>query len=30
MAWQMAGIVFTTAVIAVVIAIDRRIDRGAP
>lgn len=28
MAWQMAGIVLTTAVIAVVFAIDRRIDRG--
>ncbi len=26
MAWQMAGILFTTAVIAVVFAIDRRVD----
>lgn len=26
MAWQMAGILFTTAVIAVVFAIDRRLD----
>ena len=30
MAWQMAGIVLTTAVIGVVFAIDRRIDRGPP
>ena len=29
MAWQMAGIVLTTAIIAVVFAIDRRIDRAA-
>jgi Protein of unknown function (DUF3311) len=29
MAWQMAGILFTTAVIAVVFAIDRRLDAAA-
>jgi hypothetical protein len=28
MAWQMAGIVFTTLVIAVVYALDRRADAG--
>lgn len=30
MVWQMAGVILATLVIAVVFAIDRRLDRGNP